>query len=63
MGATLPAMERVAAQMRIEGRSIAALYAGNTFGATLGVLAAAFWLVPAFGLARTAGLCIVLNLL
>ena len=27
-------------------RSIAALYAGNTFGAVVGVLAAAFWLIP-----------------
>ncbi|HJW10135.1 MAG TPA: fused MFS/spermidine synthase [Albitalea sp.] len=63
MGATLPAMERVVAQMRSQGRSIAALYASNTFGALLGVLASAFWLVPELGLARTAGLCIALNLL
>jgi spermidine synthase len=62
MGATLPAMERVTAQLRAEGRSIAALYASNTFGAVIGVLATAFWLVPEFGLTRTAGLCIVLNL-
>jgi len=63
MGATLPAMERVMARLRRDGTSIAALYAGNTFGAVLGVLAAAFWLVPAFGLARTAGVCAALNLL
>jgi spermidine synthase len=63
MGATLPAMERVMAQMRREGSSIAALYAGNTFGAVVGVLAAAFWLVPEFGLARTAAACAALNLL
>jgi spermidine synthase len=62
MGATLPAMERVAARMRREGTSIAALYAGNTFGAVLGVLAAAFWLVPELGLVRTAGVCAALNL-
>lgn len=62
MGATLPAMERVTAQLRAEGRSIAALYASNTFGAVIGVLATAFWLVPEFGLTRTAGLCIALNL-
>ncbi|MDY0743712.1 fused MFS/spermidine synthase [Paucibacter sp. R3-3] len=60
MGATLPAMERlVAAEGR---RSIALLYAFNTFGAVLGVLATAFWLVPEWGLARTAGLCVALNL-
>ena len=69
MGATLPAMQRLAAQLhgqlpvRDQGRSIAALYASNTFGAVLGVLAAAFWLVPAIGLARTAGVSVALNLL
>jgi spermidine synthase len=63
MGATLPAMERVMAGMRHQGGNIAALYAGNTFGAVLGALGAAFWLVPEFGLARTAAVCMVLNLL
>jgi spermidine synthase len=67
MGATLPAMERMTARMRSDAheadRSIAALYAGNTFGAVIGVLAAAFWLVPAVGLARTAVICTALNLL
>jgi spermidine synthase len=63
MGATLPAMERLTSRMLSEGRSIAALYASNTFGAVLGVLAAAFWLVPSVGLARTAAVCIALNLL
>lgn len=63
MGATLPAMERVLAGLGRKGRGIGALYASNTFGAVVGVLATAFWLVPAFGLARTAGLCAALNLL
>src|SRR6185503_11083178 len=63
MGATLPAMERVTAQLSEQGRSIAALYASNTFGSVLGVLAAAFWLIPSVGLARSATICIVLNLL
>ena len=63
MGATLPAMERVISQMQRESRSIAFLYASNTFGAVAGVLAAAFLLVPRFGLARTAGICVVLNVL
>ncbi|WP_326544174.1 fused MFS/spermidine synthase [Pseudorhodoferax sp.] len=62
MGATLPAMERALAQ-HWRGGAIAALYAGNTFGAVLGVLASAFWLVPAIGLARTALVCATLNLL
>src|SRR5258708_26621661 len=49
MGATLPAMERITTEMRSDGRSIAALYASNTFGAVLGVLTAAFWLIPVVG--------------
>jgi len=63
MGATLPAMERVTAHLGRAGGSVAGLYACNTLGAVVGVLAAAFWLVPAFGLARTAGVCAVLNVL
>jgi spermidine synthase len=63
MGATLPAMERFATQQHRERRSIAALYASNTFGAVMGVLATAFWLIPTGGLALSAVLCIALNLL
>jgi len=63
MGATLPAMVRITDQLRDQGRSIAGLYASNTFGAMLGVLAAAFWLIPAVGLARSAAVCIALNVI
>jgi spermidine synthase len=63
MGATLPAMEKILAPMRNRGTRIAALYAGNTFGAVLGTTGAAFWLVPEFGLTITASVCAVLNLL
>lgn len=62
MGATLPAMERVLAGLHQRGAPIAALYAGNTFGAVLGVLAVAFWLVPALGLTSTAMICATLSL-
>jgi spermidine synthase len=62
MGATLPAMERVTASLR-DGRSIATLYASNTFGSVLGVVAAAFWTIPGLGLARSAAICIALDLL
>jgi spermidine synthase len=62
MGATLPAMVRVVGQLREQGQAVAALYACNTLGAVLGVLAAAFWLVPNHGLLRTAGFCVLLNL-
>jgi spermidine synthase len=63
MGATLPAMERLTACAARDGRSLSALYASNTFGAVLGVLATAFWLIPGVGLAKSAALCIALNLL
>ncbi len=62
MGATLPAMERVLARWRHEGSTLSALYAGNTFGAVLGVIATAFWLVPELGLVRAAFVCASLNL-
>jgi spermidine synthase len=61
MGATLPAMERVFAATSARNISISALYAANTAGAVVGVIAAAFWLVPQFGLARSALACAVLN--
>ena len=63
MGATLPAMQRIAARLADDGQSIAALYAANTFGAVLGVLGVAFWLIPRVGLSRSAQLCGALNLL
>lgn len=70
MGATLPAIERVlgadsgeAGESGEGKRSIAGLYAANTLGAVLGVLLATFWLVPALGLAATAGVCVAMNAL
>lgn len=62
MGATLPAMERLTALVYSDSRSIALLYAVNTLGAVLGVLASAFWLIPTFGLAKSAATCAALNL-
>ena len=63
MGATLPAMERLAAAAGngAAGRSIAGLYASNTLGSVLGVLAAALWLIPGIGLQRSAAICIALD--
>lgn len=56
MGATLPAMVRLGAAQ------VPTLYAANTLGAVAGVLATAFWLIPDWGLNRSAGLCVALNL-
>jgi spermidine synthase len=61
MGATLPAMERVLATTRTKHVAISALYAANTLGAVVGVLLAAFWLVPQLGLVRSAIACALLN--
>jgi spermidine synthase len=63
MGATLPAMERVLAGLPVRHAPIGMLYASNTLGAVLGVLAAAFVLVPSLGMARTAAICVAANLL
>jgi spermidine synthase len=62
MGATLPAMQRLLASPGMPAAGIGWLYAGNTAGAVLGVLASAFWLVPWLGLSRTALVCVLLNL-
>ncbi len=51
MGATVPFVTRAAAAARDEVSSVhAAVYAINTAGAFVGVLAAGFWIVPRFGL-------------
>ena len=78
MGATLPAIERVVQLpgrrplpsrrqgqgpgQRAVANAIGGLYAANTFGAVLGVLASAFVLVPWLGLAHTARVCVAMNL-
>jgi spermidine synthase len=62
MGASLPAIERALASTERRHTSVALLYAVNTCGALLGVLATAFVLVPTFGLTATALVCAALNL-
>ncbi len=61
MGATLPAMEKCLSQFRRDGANVAALYAGNTFGAVLGVIGTTFWLIPMIGFSNTAAICVSLN--
>ena len=63
MGATLPAMERLLAGDASDAAAVPTLYAANTFGAVVGVLATTFWLVPSVGLVRTSILCVLVNLI
>jgi spermidine synthase len=62
IGGTLPVLSRVVggAGPRVE-RSLASLYATNTFGAVLGTLAAGFLLLPALGVSRTLWVAILSN--
>jgi spermidine synthase len=53
MGATLPAMARIAARTGGAGRHVPGLYAANTLGAVLGTLLTTFVLAPSFGNTRT----------
>ncbi|MEY2843917.1 MAG: hypothetical protein RI920_1954 [Pseudomonadota bacterium] len=62
MGATLPAIERAQSRLASGPREVAGLYAANTLGAVLGVLASALVLLPGLGLRLTALTCVALNL-
>ena len=60
MGATLPLLSRAlgsndgeAKTKSLRERRLAALYAANTWGGALGALAAAYWILPALGIAGT----------
>jgi len=63
MGASLPAAERWVAPGTPDGRCVGALYAANTLGAVVGVLAGAFLLIPALGYQSSVRLLGCLNLL
>jgi spermidine synthase len=64
MGATLPLLARHAVRSEREiGSRIGALYATNTFGAVVGTVLAAFFLLPALGLRRTVLVAVALNAL
>src|SRR6266508_3671188 len=61
MGATLPAMERFVSPLLAHGRCVVALYASNTLGAVVGILASTFVIVPALGFRRSAWLLAAVN--
>jgi MFS family permease len=60
MGATIPVLGLVATRFRT---SIATIYAMNTAGASIGVLAMAFVLIPSLGVSQTTTIAAVLNLI
>ncbi|MDY6849957.1 MAG: spermidine synthase [Thermodesulfobacteriota bacterium] len=62
MGGTLPAMERLFAQLRHE-KAVAGLYSANTFGAMAGILTVTFFILPALGMTDTSLLLAGLNIL
>ena len=53
MGATLPAVENLVGTWRRDGRRVGPLYAANTAGAALGVVASIWWIQPWLGLRLT----------
>ena len=63
MGATLPAMERFVSPLLAHGRCVGAIYASNTLGAVLGILASTFVIVPALGFRRSAWMLAAVNVL
>ncbi|MEM7230111.1 MAG: fused MFS/spermidine synthase [Planctomycetota bacterium] len=63
MGATLPAMERVFARMRQDGRVVAGLYAANTAGAAVGTLLVAFVLLRHLGTSKTIVWLAIVNII
>ncbi|MGD1916554.1 MAG: spermidine synthase [Phycisphaerales bacterium] len=63
MGATLPAMDRFVSSLAKQGRTIGGIYAENTLGAAVGVLASTFFIMPALGFRATVITFAVINLL
>lgn len=64
MGATLPLLARHAVHTEAEiGRRIGLLYAANTAGAVVGVLLAAFWMLPLLGLRATVWAAATVNVI
>lgn len=63
MGATLPAMERLATRAMPQMHLVGGLYAANTAGAVIGTLASTYWLMPAIGHVATVQVLASINIL
>jgi spermidine synthase len=63
MGGTLPILTQALVRgSQGIGRTVGTLYAVNTLGAVLGVVAAGYWLLPALGNRATVAIAVVANL-
>lgn len=63
MGATLPAMERLATRAMPQSRMVGGLYAANTAGAVIGTMASTYWLMPTLGHGATVAVLASINFL
>ena len=63
MGATLPAMDRFVSSLAQQGRTIGGVYAANTLGAAVGVVASTFFIMPVVGFRATVITFAAINLL
>jgi spermidine synthase len=62
LGTTLPLASRIAtAELAHTGRSVGKIFAVNTIGTVLGAIATGLWFMPAFGLAATFCIGIIIN--
>ena len=62
MGATLPAMERLASLAKQKARLVGGLYAANTAGAVIGTLGSTYWLMPLIGHIGTVKVLALINI-
>ena len=63
LGATFPFAVKIAATSAADAGSAAArVFSWNTVGATVGALAAGFWILPTFGFEGAIRLCVLANL-
>jgi spermidine synthase len=63
MGATFTAIDRAVGRLSARGTVIGGLYGSNTLGAVLGVVAGAFFVIPAFGFSVSLLLCAGISLI
>lgn len=61
MGATLPAMDRLVTRLHGGGRRVGGLYAINTAGAMVGIVATTWFVIPSLGYPLTIAILAIVN--